>query len=480
MSRKEAPRPGLLKAALAGRITNREGATALDVSVRQFQRLKRRFREAGLASLLHRLRGRPSNRRLPSPVRGRVETLMRTTYERFNDVHLTEKLREVHGLVISRGSVRRIRRALGLPAHRPRRAPPHRRRRPRADAVGRLVQLDGSPFPWLEERGPTLTLLGAIDDASSQVLALWFRPHEDLHGYTTLLEQLCRRHGVPVALYGDRLNVFVRNDRHWSLEEELAGAQGPTHFGVMLAELGIGYIAAHSAPAKGRIERLWGTLQDRLVSELRLRRISTLDAANAFLPDFIIAHNHRFAPHGATLPMVWRASPRDLARLLSCRYTRVVGRDNTVTLGPRVVQLGPRSRGRSWAGGCVEVRELLDGRLLVLADDSVIAHQPPPPSFTLVPRYGPQYARRHRRPHRDERAGGPAPESPQDRRSPTAPLPTPSRNSRRPPAAEHPWRTSLRFHLARKHRRAELRKRLRRELRNLKRPGGDISIGQRA
>jgi transposase len=440
MSRKEAPRPGLLKAALAGRMTNLEGASALGISVRQFQRLKQRFRAKGIGSVPHALRGRPSNRRVPAALAAQIATLIRTTYERFNDVHLTEKLREVHGLPVSRASVRRVRLALGLPAQRPRRAPPHRSRRPRAEAVGRLVQLDGSPFAWLEDRAPTLTLLGAIDDASSQVLALWFRPHEDLHGYTTLLEHLCRTHGLPLALYGDRLNVFTRNDRHWSLDEQLAGTQTPTHFGRILADLGIAFIAAHSPQAKGRIERLWGTLQDRLVSELRLRRVRTLEAANAFLPDFIVDHNRRFATPMTALPSVWRPAPRDLHRVLSCRYTRLVARDNTVTLGPRVVQLPPRARGRSWAGRRLDVRELLDGRLLVLADGGVVAQQAAPTDFRFAPRYAP---------HRERRPASPATPRPTPNRSLVAPAPPRSSlKSKWHPAKTHPWLTSLRRHVA--------------------------------
>jgi hypothetical protein len=125
---------------------------------------------------------------------------------------------------------------------RARRAPTPRRRRARHAAVGSLVQIDGSPFAWLEARGPVMTLLGAIDDAGSRVLALHFRPAEDLHGYATLLAQLFTTYGLPLALYGDRLNVFVRNDRHWTLEEELQGAQHPTHLGRLLHELGVGYV----------------------------------------------------------------------------------------------------------------------------------------------------------------------------------------------------------------------------------------------
>jgi transposase len=454
MSRKEAPRPGLLKAAVAGRITNAEGAQALRLSVRQFQRLKVRFRAQGLASVPHGLRGRASNRQAAPGLRARVTTLIRTTYAGFNDVHLTEKLREVHGLRISRASVRRLRLGLGLPAQRPRRAPPYRSRRPRADARGRLVQLDGSVFAWLEDRGPALTLLGAIDDATSEVLALWFRPHEDLHGYATLLEQVCARYGLPVALYGDRLNVFVRNDHYWSLDEELAGAQTPTHFGCILADLGIGYVAAQSPQGKGRVERLWGTLQDRLVSELRLRGIATLDAANAFLPAYMADHNRRFAQRAPDGPTAWRPTPRDLARLLSCRYSRVVARDNTVTLGARVVQLPARAHGRVWAERRVEVRELLNGRLLVLAEGVLLAQQAAPPGFTLVPRRAPKLARIPRTaPPRERRT----PYSPPEPRPPRGALSTPSRKLPARPAQTHPWLRSLKYHVARKALRARLR-----------------------
>jgi hypothetical protein len=366
---------------------------------------------------------------------------MITTYAGFNDSHLTEKLREVEQVAISRASVRRLRVALGRPAQRPRRAPLHRSRRARAEAVGRLVQVDGSPFAWLEDRGPALTLVGAIDDASSQILGLHFRPAEDLHGYLVVLAQLLRHHGVPVALYGDRLNVFVRNDRHWTLTEELAGAQSPTHFGRVLASLGVAYIAAHSPQGKGRVERLWGTLQDRLVSELRLRGLATMEAANAFLPAFIADHNRRFAPDAATLPTAWRPVPRHVDHLLGCRYTRLVARDNTVRLGTRWVQLPPGPHSRSWAGRRVELRELVDGRLLVFANDRVIAALAAPPAFVLRPR---QLSPRDARATHHEPAA-----SPPSRATPS-PARLPVRLAPSRPARDHPWSVSIRRHLARK------------------------------
>lgn len=398
MSRKELLRAGLVKAALAGRITNGQGAKSLRLSVRQFQRLKRRLETGGEPALRHQSRGQPSSHRLSAALRTKVTTLMATVYAGFNDVHLTEKLREVEHLPLSRESVRRLRLAAGRPAQRPRRAPRYRRRRTPAAAAGALVQTDGSPFAWLADRGPRLTLLGVIDDATSQILALRFREAEDLHGYTGLFHEVFLRHGLPLAVYGDRLNVFVRNDRHWTLEEQLAGARDPTHLGRMFQDLGISYLSAHSPQAKGRIERLWATLQDRLPSELRLRGITTPAAAAAYLPEFIADYNARFAHPPATTPAVWRRPPRELALVLSCRYTRHVARDHTIRLGERRAQLPARAHGRGYAGRRVEVRELFDGRLVILYDGRVLATQPSPgPDFVLTPRRSPSSERQGRR-----------------------------------------------------------------------------------
>ena len=413
MSRKEVPRPGLVKLALAGQITNQQGAAGSKLTIRQFQRVKARYRAEGRRGLLHRRRGQPSPRALPSALRARVAALLQSVYRDVNDCHATEKLREVEGLSVSRASVRRIRRALGLPAKHRRRPRQHRGRRTPAPRMGALVLLDGSQFAWLENRGPTMTLLGAIDDATGTVVALHFRPAEDLHGYVTLLGQLAARHGLPLALYGDRLNVFVRNDPHWSLEEELQGAQHPTQFGRILQDLGIGYIPAGSPQAKGRIERLWRTLQDRLVVELRLRGLATLEAANAFLPAFLADFNRRFAHPAADPTSAWRRPPPALATVLSCRYRRTVARDNTVRLGTRWAQIPRGPRGLSYAGCRVEARECLDGRLLIYRQGDVcLAMQPwTGPEFVLRPRRAPHppagIARRL-----SERVQGGGPQSP--------------------------------------------------------------------
>ena len=425
LSRKELHRPGLLKALCAGRLKNAQVAAALRVSVRHVRRLKRRFEAGGPAALTHGNRGRPSPRGLPAALRDTVVRLMTTVYAGFNDSHLTEKLQEQEGLTISRESVRRLRQAAGHAPQRARRAPRARRRRTPEPARGGMMQIDGSPFAWLEERGPALMLLGAIDDATSEILALQFRPAEDVHGYASLFREVFTRHGLPLAVYGDRLNLLVRNDAHWSVEEELAGAQAPTHLGRILQELGIGYIAARSPQAKGRVERLWGTLQDRLVSELRLRGMRTVEAAQRYLSEFIADFNRRFGKPPAQAQAVWRRPPRDLAVILSCRYRRVVARDNTVQLGPRWVQLRGR---RSYAGSTVDVRELLDGRLLVVHEGVIRGETPSPgPDFILKPR---------RRPSADRVRRAPAapPQAP-----PGLPRLTPKTHTGRRPLAAHPW-----------------------------------------
>jgi len=444
MSSKEARRPGLVQAALAGKVTNREAAQALKLSVRQFRRLRAAYRRAGVGGLLHGNRKRPAHNRLAEADRQRILDLIHNRFAGLNDSHLTEKLRELEELDVCRETVRRLRQAAGIAPTRRRRAPQHRSRRLREAREGALVLVDASDHLWCGEAAPRASLLGALDDATGRILALHFRPHEDLHGYTELLRRLLTTHGLPCNLYGDRLGVFVRNDKHWTLEEELAGQQSPTQFGQMLAELALGFIAAHSPQAKGRIERLWETLQDRLVQELRLRGITPVEQAEAFLPEFIADFNRRFACPARETHGAWRRVPRGLEGVLACRYQRVVARDNTVTLPGRWIQIPPGPHRRSFHSCRVEVRELLDGRLRVLHQDRLIAEQPaPPPPFLLAPRKSAQGARHpdrkndaHQRPRIDDRPGARLPSHP--KKDALGQL----TNIRRPKPT-HPWKRPL-------------------------------------
>ena len=293
MGIEEAKRLTVIREAVAGRLSTREGMLRTGLSRRQFLRHKRRYREHGPPGLLHAGRGRPSPRRLDEAVRQRVAALLEQPVA-LNDCHIRDLLEE-EGCQVSADTVRRLRLSAGYAPKQRRRPVRYRRRREREAQEGAMVLVDGSPFAWLGEAQPMCTLVGAMDDASGNVLSLIMRDHEDLHGFTVMLREVVTRYGVPWTLYGDRAGVLVRNDRHWSLEEELEGKQRPSHFGLMLEELGIRYIAALSPQAKGRIERLWRTLQDRLAAELALAGCTTREQAIAFLPDFLQRFNRRFS-----------------------------------------------------------------------------------------------------------------------------------------------------------------------------------------
>lgn len=441
----EARRLGEVEAALRGRITNREGAQHCGVSLRQFKRLKARVRRLGARGIVHGNRGRPSHRQIDEALRARIEALLTHPQVRVNDHHVRDLLREEQ-LAVSADTVRRIRRQLGLAPKQHRRPAQHRRRREREGQRGAMVLIDGSPFRWLGLEQPEYTLVGTIDDASGDLLSLTLQPEEDLHGFSLALRDLITAHGVPGVMYGDRTSIAVRNDRGWTLADEFAGRQLPPHFGQMLEEIGIGYIPAGSPQAKGRIERLWRTLQDRLAAELALNGITTLEAARAFLPDFIRRYNRDLGRRPREVTTAWRPAPRHLDRILACRYTRTVNRDNTVSLFRQILQIPPGPRGRSYHGCTVEVRELLDGRVLILQEGRIIAeHAAPPGSFTLIPR-GTERARRENGAHISTRIDDHT--LPRVQPHPLQP-PTPREPTRQRPTAGHPWKRPYKLNLPR-------------------------------
>lgn len=374
LSQKELQRVSVISAYSKGDLACASAAELLSLSVRHVKRLKKRLREGGEAALAHANRGRPSPRRLPEPVRQAVLRLARTTYAGFNDHHLSEKLCEVEGFSLSRETLRRLLRREGLGSPRKRRAPAHRQRRLRSAREGELVQLDGSPHDWLEGRGPQLTALGMQDDANGKILAAQFFPAETTEGYFRLLQRLLRRFGVPIAFYGDRSGIFVRNDPHWTREEELAGQRQPTQFGRALTQLGITFIAAQSPQAKGRVERLWGVLQDRLKSELRLAQAGDLDSANRVLRAFIADYNRRFARTPRDAAKAWRPAPAHLERICAFLHERIVSNDNVVQWEGRRFQIPPQSRRFTFAGAKVQLYQALDGRVSLYYGDTRLDH----------------------------------------------------------------------------------------------------------
>ena len=374
LSQKELQRVAVISHCVKGDLVCARAAELLDLSPRQVQRLKARYRQGGEAAMAHASRGRPSPRRLPRPLRQRVLHLARTRYLGFNDHHLAEKLQEVEGFSLSRETLRRLLRQAGIGSPRKRRAPAHRQRRLRSSGEGELVQLDGSPHDWLEGRGPRLTALGMQDDATGKILAAQFFPAETTAGYFRLLQRLLRRFGVPTAFYGDRSGIFVHHDDHWTVEEELAGRRQPTQFGRALQQLGITFIAAQSPQAKGRIERLWGVLQDRLCSELRLAHASDLDSANRVLRSFLTDYNRRFARTPRDTATAWRLAPHDLDRICSFRHERIVSNDNVVQWEGRRLQIPPQARRFSFAGAKVQLYQTLDGRVSLYYGETRLEH----------------------------------------------------------------------------------------------------------
>ncbi len=370
LSQKELNRVTVIADCVKGMTGVRRAAALLGLSPRQVKRLKLRYRLWGAAAMAHAGRGRASPRRLPEPVRQRILQLARTTYVGFNDHHLTEKLREVEEISIGRETLRALLRAAGLGPPRKRRPPAHRQRRPRRLREGEMLQVDGSPHDWLEGRGPQITLLGFQDDATGKVVGTEFLPTETAFGYFRVFRGILRRYGVPLSLYGDRCGVFVRNDDHWTVEEELAGRQQPTQFGRALEQLGVTFIAAHSPQAKGRVERLWGVFQDRLRSELRLAGAADLEAANQVLRQFVPDYNRRFGRAPAHAEKAWRPAPRDLDRICCFVHERIVSNDNVVQWDGRRFQIPPQPRRFSFAGARVQLIEDLAGRIAVYYGDN--------------------------------------------------------------------------------------------------------------
>jgi len=285
MSHTELERLEVIQRVRERRLTQEEAAGMLGLGLRQVQRLCAAYRDRGAAGLVSAKRGRESNRRLPDELRRRAMDLVRARYADFGPTLAAEKLAELHALSVSRETLRKwmVEAGVWVPRKQRRRVQQPRRRRP---CRGELVQIDGSDHAWFEERGPKCTLLVFIDDATSELMELRFVESESTFAYFEALRSYLERHGKPVALYSDKASVFKPTGRQ---------AKGVSQFGRALSELNIDILCANTPAAKGRVERSNSTLQDRLVKEMRLRGISTLEAGNAYLDEYRQGHNARFA-----------------------------------------------------------------------------------------------------------------------------------------------------------------------------------------
>lgn len=335
MSARELSRAEVMQQLKARRLTQAQAAEQLGLSVRQVKRLWRAYRQGGAKALVSRRRGRPSNHQLDPALKARAVALIEARYRDFGPTLAQEKLSEVHHLTLSVETVRHLMTAADL--WQPKRAKriavhPLRLRRARR---GELVQIDGSPHAWFEERGPACSLLVYIDDATGQLGELCFVPQETTQSYFEATARYVARHGRPLAFYSDQHSIFRLT------HAASTRGEGLTQFGRALQDLDIALLCAHSPQAKGRVERANQTLQDRLVKELRLRGLRDLAAGNAYLPEFLADFNRRFAvparnPEEAHRPLL---PSHSLARIFSWQTPRKVTQHLTVQYHQQVYQL---------------------------------------------------------------------------------------------------------------------------------------------
>jgi hypothetical protein len=454
MSQRERDVLTIMKGVVSGDRTVAEAARLLKMSTRHVRRLKGKLKSKGDVTLVHGLRGKPSNRKLDTKLRTKVLQAYRCRYPDFGPTLAVEKL-ETEGLTVSVETLRRWLLTEGL-WERKRHRDPHRSRRPRRSCLGELVQMDASIHNWLEGRGETLVLITMIDDATGQLTAKFYR-HGTVEAHMDLLGIWLRKRGRPLQVYTDRHSIFEPHEKG----QPLADPDAETQFGRALRELGIELIRAHSPQAKGRVERSFGTAQDRWVKELRLAKATTCEEANAVLKKLVPDHNRRFAKPARQPTDAHRPLGREhrLESILSIQTERVVSNDYVVRFKNRFYQLLPPVYPGE-RGGRVVIEERLDESLHIRFGNRYLPHRevadraealggsaPKPPEFVALAADASK-KRTGRGPVKESRPAGVQPTAGRSGRTPAEPYPpngTEVDNVKRPnrPAKNHPWRKGL-------------------------------------
>jgi len=360
MSATELDRLEIIRKVVERRLSQVEAGPLLGLTTRQIRRLCRAFGSNGALGLVSRQRGRPSNHQLAPGIQTEALALVREHYADFGPTLAQEKLSELHSIEVSRETLRKWMVAGGLWLTRRDRLPAVHQPRHRRSCLGELVQIDGSDHEWFEARGPRCSLLVYVDDATGRLMELRFAHSESAFDYFAATRSYLARHGRPVAFYSDKHSIFR------VAKEHAAGrSDGMTQFGRALAELNIDIICANSPQAKGRVERMNQTLQDRLVKELRLRGISTMEAGNTFLPAFIDDYNQRFAraPRNASDSHRPLRSDDDLDRIFSWQEERTMTRNLVVHFKRSAYLVTPGPDIHALRGEPVRVHEWEDGRI---------------------------------------------------------------------------------------------------------------------
>ena len=377
LSREELKRAKVLERLSSGSMTNGEVSSVLGVTCRQLRRLKSKYTQEGAAGLVHGNRGHKPPHALPEELKTQVLRLYNEKYYDSNFCHLAELLSENEGITLSPASVRRILKTAGYEAKHKRRGKTKKHRpRDRRTQAGMLWQIDATPYEWLGAEAGKFALHAAIDDATGIVAGTSFMEHECALGYSRTLQEGIRRHGIPLALYSDKHTIFRSPKEKLTVEQELDGEQIPlSNLGKALAELGIRHIKASTPQAKGREERLWGTLQDRLPVEFRLLGIKSIEEANKVLPELIASHNRKYS----VLPAEEEASYMPLERgvnldyVFAIRTTRKIGGGEAISYKNETYVPAEGTRCNFNAKTVVEVRETFSGEVLIWHNGRAVA-----------------------------------------------------------------------------------------------------------
>ena len=357
MSREEAKRLHVIHQSLSKKISQTEAASLLDLSDRQVRRLIKRIRKEGDDGICHRSRGKTSNHRIPKKIKDKTLKLFREQYKDFNIVHATEKLFEVHGITLSDETLRLWLNEAEIP-YKKRKVKKHRQRRERRAHLGELVQIDGSHHDWFEGRGPVCVFMGYIDDATNTVHGRFY-DYEGTMPAMDSMKRYIKRYGIPKSVYLDKHSTY----KSWAeptIEEQLNDQKPMSQFEKSLTELAIEVIHANSPQAKGRVERLFKTLQDRMVREMRLLEIKSVDEANEFLTTYLLKYNRKFKKQAASDADLHRPAlhSRELDRILCIKEERTVKNDFTIAYNNTLYQIEQATRAK-----IVTVEERLDGTL---------------------------------------------------------------------------------------------------------------------
>ena len=371
MSKRELTRLEIMQRIKEKRLTQKEAARLLEISLRQVKRVWKAYRTQGAQGLVSKRRGKPSNNQLDAGILQRALDLIKEKYADFGPTLAHEKLTEVNKLQLSRERVRKLMIEEGM--WKPKRAKQesaHQMRERRA-CRGELVQIDGSDHAWFEERGPKCTLLVYIDDATGELLELCFVPDETTFAYFETSRRYFERCGKPVAFYSDKHGIFRVNQ-----ESKSGLSSGLTQFGRAMQDLGIQIICANSPQAKGRVERANQTLQDRLVKELRLRDISDMQAGNAYLPEFRDDFNRRFAvaprsSHDAHRPLL---KNDNLNIILTHQKTGSLSKNLTVQANKVIYQIQTDRPGYTLRKAQVTICENAQGEVTILYNHKPLAY----------------------------------------------------------------------------------------------------------